>query len=417
VAPIWIILLLAALSLGAALVVRKRSRSATRPSAESVGGDAPTYLSPLLDNPPTTRFVSPARVKRSVGFAPSNSSNALLDVIEIPTPRKPARIELHSGDLTRLQKEDAVDVLVVSSFPDDYYPRHDSLIGALYRKGISVAALAQHKHVDLREAFSCWLSDEIASSDAGIEFKRILCFESGYRSLGVPAAIGDIFRALAPFVAGGFSLSSIAMPMLATGSQRHSAEDILPPLLNAAIQWLRAGLPISKIAIYAHNESHAQEAAQIFADTKSRWVSEELLTASPPIYDAFISYARADSSAALAVAKSLQARNLRVFVDQLEIDQGVAWQQHMFEALDRTKKVIAIYSPDYIKSKVCQEEFNIAWARGRKLSKNLILPIYWRSGNLPTYMELLNYIDCREQVSGRLEAACKTLMSAEGVCD
>jgi hypothetical protein len=176
---------------------------------------------------------------------------------------------------------------------------------------------------------------------------------------------------------------------------------------------LRAGLPISKIAIYAHHESHAQEAARIFADTKSRWVSEELVTVSPPIYDAFISYARADSSAALTVAKSLQARNLRVFVDQLEIDQGVAWQQHMFEALDRTKKVIAIYSPDYIKSKVCQEEFNIAWARGRKLSTNFIFPIYWRSVNMPTYMELLNYMDCREQIVSRLEQACDTLIATQ----
>jgi type VI secretion system protein ImpC len=374
-------------------------------------------LTPNRPTPPVQSLPT-EEIRSLAGFPPAadvlSIAEGLVDVLEIPTATGPARIELHHGDLTRMRSEDAVDVLVLSAYPNDYHPVEGSLIRALDLKGISVAALAANKHVDLRSAFSCWLSQKVDSPDPAIRFARILCFESLYRGAGAPEAVGDIFRALAPFVAGEPRVSSIAMPVLATGSQGYSAEEVLPPLLDSAIEWLRAGLPIRKIAIYAHSSSQARQAQKLFALARQR-LTPDVRTTPPkpePQYDAFVSYAREDSIAALAIADHLKGNNLRVFVDQLELQHGAAWQQHMFEALDSSRRIVAIYSPDYVSSKVCQEEFNIAWARGRKISANVLFPVYWRSGELPTYMEMLNFLDCREQARPRLDEACQALVAS-----
>jgi len=336
----------------------------------------------------------------------------LVQVLEVPTPSGSALIELHHGDITAMSPDDAVDVLIVSAFPDSYEPTEGSLIATLHGKGISVGALANAKQIDLREAFSCWLSTEVPDDIPGIHFKQILCFESLYRGVSAPEAVGDIFRSLAPFVGGDPYMSTVAMPVVAAGAQGYELNEILPPLLNSAAEWLKTGLPLKTIKIFAYGKNQALQAKRIFDREQSRLQRRLAEQEDHPRYDAFISYAREDSPAALAIAEFLQGRNRTVFIDQMELDHGSAWQQHIFEALDRASKVIVVYSPNYVQSKVCQEEFNIAWARGRKMSSGFILPIYWRSGDLPTYMEMLNFADCRERREDKLQEVCSALDSS-----
>jgi len=78
----------------------------------------------------------------------------LLDSISI-LHKEGRRIEIYQGDLTSLRPDEAVDLLVVSAFPNAYHPSKTSLISALYKKGLSVAALAESKEKDLRSDFSC----------------------------------------------------------------------------------------------------------------------------------------------------------------------------------------------------------------------------------------------------------------------
>src|SRR6266436_4083661 len=104
---------------------------------------------------------------RDRGFVkPSNKLSQhpafeLLDSLLIEHPARTSRLSLYVGSLMDMPASEAVDVLVISSFPNDYLPTKGSLVGDLYRKGISVEELAKRKAVDLRETFSCWLSREI----------------------------------------------------------------------------------------------------------------------------------------------------------------------------------------------------------------------------------------------------------------
>ena len=375
---------------------------------------------------------------------------------------KPRRVELLQGDLTELGADEGFDLLVVSAFPDDYLPTRTSLIGALHRKGLSVAALAKDKSVDLRDNFSCWLSKPLSPTDPGLRFTRILCFEPSRRG-APPEVVGDIFRALMPILAEEPDINSIALPIVAAGNQGCSVAEMLPPLLDAALGWLEKGLPLDCIKIVTLRDTQAAEAKRIFNARKRAYLAPRPAAAVPvpptpagddfllgggidrgsasdgdlrsmeigmadadtapvpafetppppdPEYDVFISYSRKNAHDSEMLEKALRQHRpeIRIFVDRKNLDVGSAWQIEIFESLDKCRKVVAMLSPEYIASKVCKEEFNIAWLRGREADDDIIFPLYLYSAPLPTYMKYKNFLDCREGEASRIEEASRRLL-------
>jgi hypothetical protein len=342
----------------------------------------------------------------------------LLDTLKIYSGSQEKLIELYQGDLTNLTPEEAVDVLVVSAFPNDYNPTQKSLIGALFRKRVSVEQLAKSKAVDLRETFSCWMSQEIVPLHPEIQFKRILCFESSARGTP-PSIVGDIFRALAPFLGGDPPMSTVAMPIVASGAQGYGISEMLPPLIDAAVHWMALGLPLKCLKIVERLDFRAAEARELFAELKKKHLSAPfeatpIETTPNSKYDIFISYAHEDATAASMIAKELQSLQpgIRIFFDRMSLNVGAAWQPEIFEAIDACRKVLALFSPSYLQSKVCKEEFNIAWVRSREADEDCVFPIFLFSTPLPTYMKYRLYVDCREGDENKLREACSNLVSA-----
>ncbi len=339
----------------------------------------------------------------------------LLDSIDVRGAAH-RRIELCLGDLSALEPDDAFDLLVVSAFPGDYSPTPHSLIGALARKGLSVEALAGARDVDLRQAYSCWLSREFSPVDPGLRFRRLLCFEPLIRGRP-PELVGDIFRALTPILAEQPEIRSIALPVVAAGDQGYALEAMLAPLLQAALHWLEAGLPLARIKIVIHDIDDRQPATVCFAQHKTAYMVAAAAKLAPATdYDVFISYARANAAESEVFEQALRAArpNIRIFIDRKELDIGAAWQPEIFESLDRCRRVVALLSPDYVGSKVCKEEFNIAWIRARECDDEVIFPIYLRSAALPTYMRYRNFLDCREGDHDKLAEASRRLLAVLG---
>jgi hypothetical protein len=335
----------------------------------------------------------------------------LLDHLTLPHPTTPRRIELHLGDLAYIPPEEAVDLLVVSAFPDDYWPTAGSLIGALHREGLSVGALAEHKAVDLRDAFSCWLSEDLGPAAERHGFRRLLCFEPRVR--GVPAdVVGEIFQSLMPFIDADPPIRTVAMPLVASGDQRVPVEAMLPPLLEAAARWMAIGMPLERLVIVERSEAKAKELARSFAAFKEQRRELHAAPAKRFAYDVFVSYSHQNADAADFVLAELQRLkpDVRVFVDRRELEPGHAWQQRIFEALDDCRTVVTLFSPEYLSSKVCKEEFNIALWRHRESESGVLVPVYLATAELPTYMKLVQYVDCREGDLARLTEACRGIV-------
>lgn len=338
----------------------------------------------------------------SVSVAPRTSAVAappmqLLDRLEFTYRGSPRSIAIFHGDLTAMPASEAVDLLVVSALPDDYEPTPRSLIGALERKGVSVGRLAERIAVDMRPNLACWLSEPVQASDPGVQFQRILCFEPLQRG-EPPEVIGDIFQCLISVSQGGTPVRSIAMPLLAGGIQGASTVDMLMPLFDAATHWMQFGLPIEEIKIVAYDAVSAGELRGAFGVLKRQFELQPPQDGPGKAYDLFISYSWKNKDAIDAFVAELRKLRpgLRLFLDRQTLQTGCAWQQDIFSALDDCRKIVAFYSPDYLASKVCREEFNIAMFRQRDEGGEVLLPIYLADAPLPTYMKMIQYIDCRE---------------------
>lgn len=136
----------------------------------------------------------------------------------------------------------------------------------------------------------------------------------------------------------------------------------------------------------------------VFAELKTRYSRPLDAASSQHRYDIFLSYAHANAREVAWLEQQLRERkpDLRLFIDRRELNVGSAWQREIFESLDDCARVVAVYSPDYLASKVCLEEFNIALCRHRKSAQPVLAPIYLYSAKLPTYMRMIQFWDCRE---------------------
>lgn len=338
----------------------------------------------------------------------------VVDTLEVQGASSQGVIQFCVGDVTRAGPDDAVDVLVTSAFRDEYLPVPSTVFGSLYHKGVYVEDLAADKEVDLRGAFSCWLSKEIVDPPEGIQFERILCYEPE-ETAKAGEQIGDIFRSLAPFIGGPDPIRTVGTTLVAAGSSRRITQrESLQLLVEAAVHWMSSGLPIEQFKIICLPNQDINALTKLFEELKTRYASLSPQRGAQFTYDCFISYSHQDTREIELFVDLLQEQksDLRIFIDKHNLDPGSAWQREIYEAIDDCQKVATFYSPTYLNSKVCLEEFNIALCRHRESETPILKPIYLYSANLPTYMRLVQFIDCRESNREKLQGAATTLLQS-----
>jgi hypothetical protein len=335
----------------------------------------------------------------------------LLDSLTINKGEEERSLELWYGDLTQIPPNEAVDVLVVSAFPNDYSPMPRTLIGNLSEMGISVKELSKDKLFDLRDSCSCWLSKKIESSNPSINFNHILCFEPF--TLGSPPdVVGDIFRSLVPFIIGEMQVTQVAMPLVSTGNAGASIIDMVDALFNAAVHNMEAGLPLKRLKIVERSKEKAAEIKGAFAILKKQYHRTIEFQKHKPEYDLFISYSHENTNEANNLIDYLKMLipDVRIFIDREGLVPGLAWQDKLFRSIDNSRKVVVLYSPHYVKSKMCQEEFNFSSLLNSRTGEKTLFPILLYDTDLLPQMSRWQYIDCRIADKDKMHDACNQLI-------
>ncbi len=206
------------------------------------------------------------------------------------------------------------------------------------------------------------------------------------------------------------------MPVLSSGNQGYDRIKMLDAILQSACTWLKNGMPVEKIMIVEINPRKAHELKDYLKLFKEKYNYTSKSEHNTSRYDLFMSYShsnRPEVDYFINTLKDVYPR-ARLFVDRFEIDLGSSWQQKIFDALDNCGKVVTFLSPQYLKSEICKEEYNIARLRSLKTSKSIIQPILLYSTTLPTYMETIQYHDCREADKQKLLTACNQIIASIG---
>jgi len=195
----------------------------------------------------------------------------LLDSMDIYFGTTKRTLQLYQGDLTNLTAAEAIDYLVVSALPNDYSPTPGSLIGSLNNHGISVATLAQNKAADYEPTMPCWVSQQITSSDPGIQFQRILLYEPKNPATNATTYIQDIFKGLGCMQ--GTKNTTVALPMVCSGSGGAVDTAILTAMFYAAAHWQAQAFPLSTVKIAIYEPSRVAPLKALFSILKNNYTN------------------------------------------------------------------------------------------------------------------------------------------------
>lgn len=182
---------------------------------------------------------------------------SLINLISVPTTSGIKTIEVHNDDITKMSFE--FDVMVLSSFHNQYFPAPGTVIEALYNNtGISMLEHSQKPLLDLKSSLHCWVTNKIEDRP----FKHILCIEGIKTSIEKSGsgenALSDLFGTIALLHYKNIQATSIALPVLGAGYQKNSIDAILPQLIEKVIDSLHTNPALNTIYFVEINKEKAQ---------------------------------------------------------------------------------------------------------------------------------------------------------------
>lgn len=104
----------------------------------------------------------------------------------------------------------------------------------------------------------------------------------------------------------------------------------------------------------------------------------------------FVSYSRKNKEFCKRLADEFQKRDIHIWVDWEGIPPTVDWMNEIQQAIEEADTFLAIVSTDWISSKICKDELEIAVRNGKRLIPVIPEDIRW--DEVPPALAQLNFI-------------------------
>ena len=102
----------------------------------------------------------------------------------------------------------------------------------------------------------------------------------------------------------------------------------------------------------------------------------------------FISYSRRDQEFVLNLARDLEERGGRVWLDQADIRGGTQWRNSIADGIQQAGAFLLVISPDAMESEYVNLELDIAEEHGKP-----IFPLIYRRSSIPENLSRFQFID------------------------
>ncbi|XP_030851966.1 uncharacterized protein LOC100888822 isoform X2 [Strongylocentrotus purpuratus] len=252
-----------------------------------------------------------------------------------------------------------------------------------------------------------------------------LCFcFPGFGSAGRPQElVANVFRCLVPILNN--QDGTVITPLLNTGDQGYGEVSMMKGMVEAAVKWMKAGLPlrILKLVLYAkvidgdlqgHSLRRFSEVLKTFTELKERYEMQLLLPKAVPLeFDVYLSFSEEDKEVAKVIREKLSGAKdgVRIYDSSHQgINKDTVFQEDMYSIMMKSARVVTVLSPNYLRNKACIEQYNIALCCNRRALRDMLAPIYVDSVEMmPTYMGLVQYVDCRPHDPSKIGEACSQL--------
>ncbi|MGH2763550.1 MAG: toll/interleukin-1 receptor domain-containing protein [Thermoleophilaceae bacterium] len=126
---------------------------------------------------------------------------------------------------------------------------------------------------------------------------------------------------------------------------------------------------------------------------------------------AFISYAHEDQEFMLALAEQLQGQELEIRYDQVVLHIGDSLIEKLSQEIAAGDFLVAIVSPDSVKSNWCQHELALAATQGINEHTVKVLPVKFRGAEMPPMLASTYWADADRHA---VETVARQLAAAMG---